>query len=221
MIGKLRGVVDSLETISSFSTWPASLCVNCSSAPCSICRAPANRRRSHRDAGARDSIRCSAFRRARARLVRLLQSVQGVAPRSRWRFCRSCPRTNWQRDSDAGQGDGLARFGRRPKLAARIVAELKDKAPARLGRPGGGAAGREERRARLRRCGPISALCNLGYGRRSGRGVAASASAGRGRDASALIRGLKSWRVNRGQSADAFGATLPIPNATLASAGRS
>ena len=83
-----------------------------------------------------------------------------------------------------------------PKLAARIVAELKDKAPAfgtvdaMAMRLAGEEAGGEPGAVR----DAISALCNLGYGRpQAATAVAASVKAlGEDADASALIRrGLK------------------------------
>jgi Holliday junction DNA helicase RuvA len=82
-----------------------------------------------------------------------------------------------------------------PKLAARIVAELKEKAPAFASvDPAARLAGEDASNAPSSVRDAISALCNLGYGRpQAVAAVAASAKAlGEDADASALIRrGLK------------------------------
>ena len=79
-----------------------------------------------------------------------------------------------------------------PKLAARIVAELKDKAPALSAVHPAAArlAGEDDATTRSSVRDAISALCNLGYGRpQAATAVAASVTAlGEAADASALIR---------------------------------
>jgi holliday junction DNA helicase RuvA len=129
---------------------------------------------------------------------RLLQSVQGVGAKVALAILSAlapgelAAAIAMQDKAQVSRAPGVG-----PKLAARIVAELKDKAPAfgsvdplvaRLsGEDEAGAAPSAVRDA-------ISALANLGYGRpQAAAAVAASVRAlGEGADASALIRrGLK------------------------------
>jgi holliday junction DNA helicase RuvA len=146
-----------------------------------------------------DAIRLFGFSSDAERdWFRLLQSVQGVGAKVALAIL-SIQTPNELANAIATQDKAtVARAqGVGPKLAARIVAELKDKAPAfatidpnvaRL-------AGDEDARSAPRPVqDAISALVNLGYGRpQAASAVAAAAKAlGESADAGALIRrGLK------------------------------
>ncbi|RFB78413.1 Holliday junction branch migration protein RuvA [Methylovirgula sp. 4M-Z18] len=129
---------------------------------------------------------------------RLLQSVQGVGSKVALAILGVLPPD--QLTSAIGMQDkaAVARApGVGPKLAARIVAELKDKAPAfgtvdpMAAKLAGEAEAKDTPRAVQ---DAISALVNLGYGRpQAASAVAASVKAlGESAEASALIRrGLK------------------------------
>ena len=110
---------------------------------------------------------------------RMLQRCKASGSRSRWPSSRPCTRRYRRAPSRPGHGDHDPRAGRRAKLAARLVAELKDKA-ARLRRGGGerqrlsDALGAVPHRSDQRDA--VSALVNLGYGRVEACGAVASAS---------------------------------------------
>lgn len=92
---------------------------------------------------------------------RLLQAVQGVGPRVALAVLGTLGTEDLARAVAAGDKAAVARAnGVGPKLAQRIVTELKDKAGVALAAPEAGAA---------RPGGPdadaVSALVNLGYGR--------------------------------------------------------
>jgi Holliday junction DNA helicase RuvA len=145
-----------------------------------------------------DAIRLFGFTSDAERdWFRLLQSVQGVGAKVALAILGILSAGELATTIGTQDKASVARApGVGPKLAARIVAELKDKAPAlaavdpvvaRL-------AGEEAKRAPRPVQDAISALVNLGYGRpQAAAAVAASLSAlGESAEAPALIRrGLK------------------------------
>ena len=198
MIGKLRGVVDSVgEDFVIVDVNGVGYVVSCSArtlqqlpgagAPAALAIETQVRE---------DSIRLFGFLHESEReWFRLLQTVQGVGAKVALAILSILTPHDLALAIAAQDKASVARAsGVGPKLAARIVAELKDKAPAAEAlapaRFGGAelAPGSEPARD------AISALCNLGYGRaQAASAVAASVKAlGEGADASALIRrGLK------------------------------
>ena len=144
-----------------------------------------------------DSIRLFGFLSDSERdWFRLLQNVQGVGAKVALAILSILPPSELssaialQDKAAVAQAPGVG-----PKLAARIVAELKDKtvefadSPAMLNVSGGEAIGASSTANEA-----ISALVNLGYGRlQAASAVAASVRAlGDGAETSALIRrGLK------------------------------
>lgn len=126
--------------------------------------------------------------RAEREWFRLLQTVQGVGPKVALAVLSVLTTEELVRALAAGDKASVGRAsGVGPKLAARIVAELKDKAPD-LGAPSLAAeAGTPERDA-------VSVLVNLGYGRSEAFAAVAGAARGLGEGVSVevLVRaGLK------------------------------
>ena len=168
-------------------------------ARCAACRARERRRRSHIETQVREDrdppVRLP--QRRRARLVPPAAERAGRRRQGRAGILGAPAGERLAAPSRAQDKATIARApGVGPKLAARIVAELKDKAPAfgtvdaMAMRLAGEEAGGEPGAVR----DAISALCNLGYGRpQAATAVAASVKAlGEDADASALIRrGLK------------------------------
>ncbi len=198
MIGKLKGVVDSFgEDFVILDVNGVGYVVNCSS------RTLAHLPRAGEPAALaietqvrEDAIRLFGFQSESERdWFRLLQSVQGVGAKVALALLSTLSADDLA-SAVAGQDKAMvARApGVGPKLAARIVSELKDKAPAFAGAatlsvapPEGAATPSAARDA-------ISALCNLGYGRPQAQAAVSASLAALGpeADASALIRrGLK------------------------------
>jgi Holliday junction DNA helicase RuvA len=145
-----------------------------------------------------DSIRLFGFLQDAERdWFRLLQSVQGVGAKVALAILSTLSVDELSGVIAAQDKAMVARApGVGPKLAARIVAELKDKAPAFAGVTAiGASAGDGAPKAGGDAAkDAISALCNLGYGRpQAVAAIAASVEAlGESADASSLIRrGLK------------------------------
>ncbi len=197
MIGKLRGVVDSFgEDYVILDVNGVGYVVNCSSRTLQHLPRPGEPATLAIETQVReDAIRLFGFLVESERdWFRLLQSVQGVGAKVALALLSTL------------SGDALATAvavqdkamvarapGVGPKLAARIVAELKDKAPA-LGGAGSLTAPAEEAPVASAARDAISALCNLGYGRPQAQAAvnASLAALGPDADASALIRrGLK------------------------------
>ena len=143
-----------------------------------------------------DAIRLFGFASPGERdWFRLLQGVQGVGSKVALAILGVLPPADLTLAIARGDKTAVARApGVGPKLAARIVAELKDKAP-ELGMPGavldaGPLAGSLPGQAE----DAVAALVNLGYGRPQALGAVAEAVASLGQEAAtaALIRqGLK------------------------------
>jgi Holliday junction DNA helicase RuvA len=200
MIGKLKGVVDSFgEDFVILDVHGVGYVVNCSSRTLqNLPRAGEAATLAIETQVREDSIRLFGFAQDAERdWFRLLQSVQGVGAKVALAILSILP-PNDLAGAIATQDKAMVSraSGVGPKLAARIVAELKDKAPAfgtvdaMAMRLAGEEAGGEPGAVR----DAISALCNLGYGRpQAATAVAASVKAlGEDADASALIRrGLK------------------------------
>jgi holliday junction DNA helicase RuvA len=201
MIGKLSGIIDSFGDDSLIlDVNGVGYVVTCSSR--TLQRLPARGEPASLAIETQvreDAIRLFGFTSDAERdWFRLLQSVQGVGAKVALAILGILPAGELATAIGTQDKASVARApGVGPKLAARIVAELKDKAPAlaavdpivaRL-------AGEEEaKRAPRPVQDAISALVNLGYGRpQAAAAVAASVSAlGESAEAPALIRrGLK------------------------------
>jgi Holliday junction DNA helicase RuvA len=200
MIGKLKGIVDSYgEDFVILDVHGVGYVVNCSArtlqklAPVGEAAALAIETQVRED-----SIRLFGFSSDAERdWFRLLQSVQGVGAKVALAIL-SILSPGELASAIAGQDKAMVAraSGVGPKLAARIVAELKDKAPAFAGFDPAVArlSGEEPGQAPPAAQDAISALVNLGYGRpQAAAAVAKSLEAiGEGADTGALIRrGLK------------------------------
>ena len=200
MIGKLRGGVDSFgEDYVILDVGGVGYVVTCSSRTLqNLPRVGETATLAVETQVREDSIRLFGFAQEAERdWFRLLQSVQGVGAKVALAILSILAPDDISRAIAAQDKAMVSRAsGVGPKLAARIVAELKDKAPVfgavdpGLARLAGAEAAREPSAAG----DAISALCNLGYARtQAAAAIAASVKAlGEGADASALIRrGLK------------------------------
>jgi Holliday junction DNA helicase RuvA len=199
MIGRLKGVVDSLlEDHVILDVHGVGYVVACSSRTLQKLPRPGEAAVLAIETQVReDSIRLFGFLSDSERdWFRLLQNVQGVGAKVALAILSILPPSELssaialQDKAAVAQAPGVG-----PKLAARIVAELKDKtvefadSPAMLNVSGGEATGASRTANEA-----ISALVNLGYGRlQAASAVAASLRAlGDGAETSALIRrGLK------------------------------
>ncbi|MFY9657633.1 MAG: Holliday junction branch migration protein RuvA [Methylocystis sp.] len=198
MIGKLKGVIDSFgEDYVILDVNGVGYVVNCSS------RTLAHLPRAGEPAALaietqvrEDAIRLFGFQSEPERdWFRLLQSVQGVGAKVALALLSTLTPDDLA-SAVAGQDRTMvARApGVGPKLAARIVAELKDRAPAFAAGATLTVASAEPPAAPSAARDAISALCNLGYGRPQAQAAvnASLAALGPEADASALIRrGLK------------------------------
>ena len=147
-----------------------------------------------------DSIRLFGFLAESERdWFRLLQSVQGVGAKVALAILGILSAAELQQAIALQDKAMVARApGVGPKLAARIVAELKDKGPAAGGADLGGAIAGAEQPSKLPKAAEdaVLALVGLGYARPQAELAVARGVATLGADAAtaALIRlGLKEW----------------------------
>ena len=198
MIGKLKGVIDTHgEDFVILDVHGVGYVVHCSGRTLQTLPRPGEAAALIIETQVReDFIRLFGFTLESERdWFRLLQSVQGVGAKVALAV-QSILAISELAAAIAGQDKAaLARApGVGPRLAARIVAELKDKAPV-CGAAGPGYAGSNESQAvPAGASDAISALVNLGYGRpQAAAAVAASVAAlGEAAPTAALIkRGLK------------------------------
>jgi Holliday junction DNA helicase RuvA len=200
MIGKLKGIVDSIgEDFLILDVQGVGYVVHCSARTLQHLPRPAAPATLAIETQVReDSIRLFGFESDAERdWFRLLQSVQGVGAKVALAILSILAPGDLANAIALQDKAMISRApGVGPKLAARIVAELKDKAPA-FGTVDAAAAklagdGDENATGAVRDA--ISALVNLGYGRpQAAAAIAASVKAlGDGAEAGALIRrGLK------------------------------
>jgi len=197
MIGRLKGLIDSFgEDYVILDVNGVGYVVNCSSRTLAHLPRPGEPATLAIETQVReDAIRLFGFLdKVERDWFRLLQSVQGVGAKVALALLSTLS-ADALAQAVAGQDKAMvARApGVGPKLAARIVAELKDKAPA----PGGASfapAAAEGPAIPSAARDAISALCNLGYGRPQAQAAVSASLAALGpeADASALIRrGLK------------------------------
>jgi len=201
MIGKLKGLIDSYgEDFVILDVNGVGYVVNCSARTLQKLPRPGEASALAIETQVReDSIRLFGFESESERdWFRLLQSVQGVGAKVALAILSILPPGELATAIAAQDKAMVARApGVGPKLAARIVAELKDKAPAfgavdPLVAKLSGAADADAAPSAVRDA--ISALVNLGYGRpQAAAAVAASVrKLGEGAETGALIRqGLK------------------------------
>jgi Holliday junction DNA helicase RuvA len=200
MIGKLKGLVDSYgEDFVILDVQGVGYVVHCSTRTLQKLPAAGEAAALAIETQVReDSIRLFGFSAVAERdWFRLLQTVQGVGAKVALAIL-SILGPGELAAAIAGQDKAMVAraSGVGPKLAARIVAELKDKAPAfaALDPAVARLSGEESAAAPQAAQDAISALVNLGYGRpQAAAAVAASLKAlGESADAGALIRrGLK------------------------------
>lgn len=201
MIGKLKGLIDSYgEDFVILDVNGVGYVVNCSARTLQKLPRPGEASALAIETQVReDSIRLFGFESESERdWFRLLQSVQGVGAKVALAILSILAPGELATAIAAQDKAMVARApGVGPKLAARIVAELKDKAPAfgavdPLVAKLSGAADADAAPSAVRDA--ISALVNLGYGRpQAAAAVAAGVrKLGEGADTGALIRqGLK------------------------------
>ncbi len=194
MIGKLRGLLDSIgEDFLILDVQGVGYTVHCSARTLNALPRPGEALALSIETQMReDSLRLFGFpSEAEREWFRLLQSVQGVGAKVALAIQSALDTSELALAIACADKAALARApGVGPKLAARIIAELKDKAasPEALGPAVQGpvAAGGETVAAR----DAILALVNLGYGRTQAAAAVAASFAGAGEKAAAsdLIR---------------------------------
>ncbi|MDB5589826.1 Holliday junction branch migration protein RuvA [Enterovirga sp.] len=197
MIGKLKGIVDSYgEDYVILDVQGVGYVVHCSSRTLQHL-APAGEAAtlSIETHVREDMIRLFGFRSdAEREWFRLLQTVQGVGAKVALAILSALDPGGLATAVATGDKAAVARApGVGPKLAARIVAEMKDKAPAfgaidsALARLSGAV---EDRTAPPAVADAVSALVNLGYGQPQASAAVAAALqlAPEGAEAPALIR---------------------------------
>ena len=201
MIGKLKGLIDSYgEDFVILDVGGVGYQVHCSARTLQALPSPGEAAVLSIETYVReDQIRLFGFRSDTEReWFRLLQTVQGVGAKVALAVLSTLPPSDLANAIALRDKAMVARTpGVGPKVAERIVTELKDKAPAftdldpavvRLS----GAV--DEKRAPQPVADAVSALVNLGYGQPQAAAAIAAAtrSAGDGADAARLIRlGLK------------------------------
>ncbi|HMO29299.1 Holliday junction branch migration protein RuvA [Enterovirga sp.] len=197
MIGKLRGVIDSQgEDFVIVDVGGVGYVVHCSSRTLQNLPAQGEAASLSIETHVReDMIRLYGFRSDQEReWFRLLQGVQGVGAKVALAILSVLEPGALAAAIATGDRTAIARApGVGPKLAARIAAEMKDKAPA-FGDAGPVAAflpgAIEDRSAPPAVADAVSALVNLGYGQSQAAAAIAAAlrSAPEGAGAPALIR---------------------------------
>lgn len=197
MIGKLRGVIDSQgEDFVIVDVGGVGYVVHCSSRTLQNLPAQGEAASLSIETHVReDMIRLYGFRSDQEReWFRLLQGVQGVGAKVALAILSVLEPGALAAAIATGDRTAIARApGVGPKLAARIAAEMKDKAPAFGGAgpavadPAGAV---EDRSAPPAVADAVSALVNLGYGQSQAAAAIAAAlrSAPEGAGAPALIR---------------------------------
>ncbi|CAL8975838.1 Holliday junction ATP-dependent DNA helicase RuvA [Rhodoplanes serenus] len=201
MIGKLKGVVDSYgEDCVVIDVHGVGYVVHCSTRTLQALPAVGELATLSIETHVReDQIRLFGFQSDVEReWFRLLQTVQGVGTKVALAVLSTLPPADLANAVALRDKAMVARApGVGPKVAERIVTELKDKAPAyadidpAVARLSGAV---EDRRAPQAVADAVSALVNLGYGQPQAAAAVAAAvkSAGDGADAAKLIRlGLK------------------------------
>jgi Holliday junction DNA helicase RuvA len=197
MIGKLRGVIDSYgEDFVVLDVQGVGYVVHCSSRTLQHLPSTGAAATLSIDTHVReDMIRLYGFRSdAEREWFRLLQTVQGVGAKVALAILSTLDAGALATAIATGDKASVARSsGVGPKLAARIVAELKDKAPAfaavdpALIRLSGAV---EEKKAPQPVSDAVSALVNLGYAQMQASAAIAAAlkQAGEGAETKTLIR---------------------------------
>ncbi|MBV9076028.1 MAG: Holliday junction branch migration protein RuvA [Methylobacteriaceae bacterium] len=197
MIGKLKGTVDSYgEDFAILDVGGVGYVVHCSTRTLQALPPAGEAAILSIETYVReDMIRLYGFRSdAEREWFRLLQTVQGVGAKVALAILSVLDPAAFATAVATGDKAAIARApGVGPKLAARIAAELKDKAPAfapvdpALARLSGEI---EDRSAPPAVADAVSALVNLGYGgpQAAAAVTAALAGAGEGADARTLIR---------------------------------
>jgi holliday junction DNA helicase RuvA len=197
LIGKLRGVVDSTgEDFAVIDVAGVGYMVHCSARTLQALPAAGEAVTLSIETVVReDMIRLFGFRTdAEREWFRLLQTVQGVGARVALGVLSTLDPGALSTAIGTGDRAAVSRApGVGPKLAARLIAELKDKAPALTGIDLGGvrlADALDSRGAPPAVADAVSALVNLGYPsvQASGAIAAALKQAGEGAEAKVLIR---------------------------------
>lgn len=201
MIGKLKGVIDSYgEDYVILDVQGVGYQVHCSARTLQALPSPGEAVTLSIETHVReDQIRLYGFRGDIEReWFRLLQTVQGVGARVALAVLGTLKVADLASAVAMRDKAAVARTpGVGPKVAERIVTELKDKAPAFSALDPAAiqlSGALEEKRAPQPVRDAVSALVNLGYGQPQAAAAiaAASRSAGEGADTSSLIRlGLK------------------------------
>ncbi|TAK48398.1 MAG: Holliday junction branch migration protein RuvA [Xanthobacteraceae bacterium] len=201
MIGKLKGLIDSYgEDYVILDVQGVGYQVHCSARTLAALPAPGEAAVLSIETHVReDQIRLFGFRTdAEREWFRLLQTVQGVGAKVALAVLGTLGVADLANAIALRDKAAVARSpGVGPKVAERIVTELKDRAPAFAGIDptlAHLAAAVEEKRAPRPVADAISALVNLGYGQPQAAAAIAAASRGAGEDAETaqLIRlGLK------------------------------
>lgn len=201
MIGKLRGIVDSYgDDHVILDVQGVGYLVHCSGRTLQALPSAGEAAVLHIETFVReDMIRLYGFASpAEKGWFLLLQNVQGVGSKVALNVLSTLSPTELANAVAMGDRAMVARAnGVGPKVAARIVAELKDKTPgfASVDPAAAALAGQiEERQAPAPVADAVSALVNLGYAQAQASAAVAAAlrEAGEGADAARLIRlGLK------------------------------
>src|SRR6476659_5743336 len=201
MIGKLKGLIDSYgEDYLILDVGGVGYQVHCSSRTLQALPAPGEAAVLSIETYVReDQIKLFGFRTDTEReWFRLLQTVQGVGAKVALAVLSTLPPAELANAIALRDKAAVSRTpGVGPKVAERIVTELKDKAPAFANVDPAVvhlAGALDEKRAPKPVADAVSALVNLGYGQpQAAAAIAAAArSAGEGADTATLIRqGLK------------------------------